>query len=235
MANTKVYIHEFIHIILQNRAKYIHHMTANWGPIGRAERNMLCYGVWATVGSTERWPEAVNMWELDGWKGLANNFRIEFNHPTHQDPSLEKWWAEAANFRSGGYDRILIPAPWSPTIEELMAKKVGGEVFYHETIRIAPGQSKTYLDLVERHWLPVAEGLGLQLCGVFRTAMVNDSEVIAVWAMKDWDTWAKVEVAYEEDDAVAAWRARTRGIALDWRNKLMSPAPLHPLVTGKLP
>ena len=67
----KVYIHELIDIIGQNRARYMHHMTANWCPIGRAERDMLCYGVWATVGSTGRWPEVVNMWELPGWDGLA--------------------------------------------------------------------------------------------------------------------------------------------------------------------
>ena len=56
MANTKIYIHEFVDIILQNRAAYIMHMTEGWEPIGR-ERNMKCFGVWATVGSSERWPE----------------------------------------------------------------------------------------------------------------------------------------------------------------------------------
>src|SRR5207248_2228084 len=105
-----------------------------WGKSIRVERNMKCFGVWATVGSTERWPETMNIWELDGWQGMANNFRIEFNNPKHQDPSLETWWAEAANFRSGGYDRLLKPAAYSPTIDELVERKVGGEVFYHECI-----------------------------------------------------------------------------------------------------
>ena len=30
MANTKIYIHEFVDIILQNRAAYIMHMTEGW-------------------------------------------------------------------------------------------------------------------------------------------------------------------------------------------------------------
>ena len=72
--NGKVYIHEFIDIIAHNRARYMHHMTANWCPTARAERNMLCFGVWGTVGSTGRWPEVVNLWELDGWPGLVGNF-----------------------------------------------------------------------------------------------------------------------------------------------------------------
>ena len=74
----------------------MHHMTANWCPIGREERNQLCYGVWGTVGSTGRWPEVVNMWELDGWDGLAANFEHELSHPSMQDPSLAEWWAAAA-------------------------------------------------------------------------------------------------------------------------------------------
>ncbi|MGB3720425.1 MAG: hypothetical protein WBB38_12675, partial [Hyphomicrobiaceae bacterium] len=87
MANTKVYIHELVDIIGHNRARYVQHMTANWCPIARAERNQLCFGVWATVGSTGRWPEVVNMWELDGWDGLVANFEHETGGGRDQDPS----------------------------------------------------------------------------------------------------------------------------------------------------
>ena len=41
MANDKVYIHEFIDVIGHNRARYMHHMTANWCPVARQERNQL--------------------------------------------------------------------------------------------------------------------------------------------------------------------------------------------------
>ena len=111
--NTKIYIHEFIDIIGHNRAKYMHHMTANWVPVGLAERNMKCFGVWATVGSTGRWPEVVNMWELDGWDGLAANFAHELKGAGMQDPALTEWWAAAAQLRRGGVDRIAVPTSWS--------------------------------------------------------------------------------------------------------------------------
>jgi hypothetical protein len=64
--------------------------------------------------------------------------------------------------------------------------------------------------------------------------MVQDSEVIVIWAMDDWDTWAEYEIACETDPRVAAWRARTGGIAIDWRNKLMVPTPGAPLERGRL-
>ena len=142
MANTKIYIHEFVDIILQNRAAYIMHMTEGWEPIGR-ERNMKCFGVWATVGSSERWPETTNIWELDGIHAMARNLEIEFNNPKHQDPTLEVWWSKAQEYRSGGYDRLVRPAPYSPTIEENVKAGTKGGVYYHEMIRTAPARPRT--------------------------------------------------------------------------------------------
>ncbi|MCU1392466.1 MAG: family containing protein, partial [Ilumatobacteraceae bacterium] len=75
--NDRIYIHEFIDIRGHNRANYMHHMTANWSPIGRELRHQLCYGVWALLGSTGAWPQTVNMWEEDGWDGLGSSFAIE--------------------------------------------------------------------------------------------------------------------------------------------------------------
>ena len=52
----------------------MHHMTANLSPIAQEQRNQLCYGVWGTIGSTGTWPEVVNIWEEDGFDGLARSF-----------------------------------------------------------------------------------------------------------------------------------------------------------------
>src|SRR3954467_14337721 len=124
MSNTKLYIHELIDIIGPNRARYMHHMTANWCPTARDERNMLCFGVWGTIGSTGRWPEVVNMWELDGWDGLVRNFEVETAGGRDQDPALAEWWDVASQFRRGGFDRILVPDDGSRSIEELCAAGV---------------------------------------------------------------------------------------------------------------
>ena len=137
--NDKVYIHEFIDIIGPNRARYMHHMTANWCPVARAERNQLCFGVWGTVGSTGRWPEVVNLWELDGWDGLVGNFSHELSHDSLQDPSLAQWWGVAADLRRGGVDRIVVPEPWTEPIEALTARGVRGEVYAHELFSCAAG------------------------------------------------------------------------------------------------
>ena len=121
----------------------------------------------------------------------------------------------------------------SPELEFEISNTKGG-VYYHELIRVAPGQAKTYLSMMEELWIPVADRLGLKLCFAGRSMMVNESEVICIWAIKDWPAWANVEKAYESDPAVAVWRKQTQHIALDWRNKLLADGPLNPMNTGVL-
>src|SRR3954454_7427700 len=165
--NDKVYIHEYIDIIGQNRAKYMHHMTANFSPSAQEERNQLCYGVWGVVGSTGRWPQVVNMWEEDGFDGQASSLAYELNHSTLQDPKLAKWWSEAAKFRSGGRDVLLIPAPWTRTIEELCADGVTGETYAHEHVTVAAGTSADYLEIVRNEAAPLYKQYGWELAGAW--------------------------------------------------------------------
>jgi hypothetical protein len=233
--NDKVYIHEYIDIIKHNRANYMHHMTANWSPIAQAERNQLCYGVWGTVGTTRRWPEVVNMWEEDGFEGLASSFRHEFNHPTLQDPALAAWWARAANFRNSGIDRVLVPAPWTRTIEQLCADGVRGETYAQEVVQVRPGTAWDYLSLVRDEAVAVHQKYGWVLAGAWVTAMRNDSEVFLLWAIPTWEHWGEFESAQRSDAGLAAWRERASEVALDWQRTLLVDAPLSPFRTGRQP
>jgi hypothetical protein len=234
VANEKVYIHEFIDIIGHNRARYMHHMTANWVPVGRAERNMSCFGVWGTVGSTGRWPETVNMWELDGWDGLAANFGHELVGGGLQDEALAAWWAVAADLRRGGVDRILVPEHWSPTIAELTAAGVKGVTYAHELVTAPIGTIRRFLDALDEVGREAVEELGLTCVGAFRTAMTNDHEAIVLWAIPDWAAWVAYERAWD-GDALAAWRARLVAMGVDVRRSLLVDSALNPMRIGRQP
>jgi len=43
-----------------------------------------------------------------------------------------------------------------------------------------------------------------------------------------------VQIAYEEDPAVEAWRRRVRSVVHDWRGTLIVDSPLNPLHTGTI-
>ena len=234
--NDKVYIHEFIDIRGHHRADYMHHMTANWSPLAQETRNQRCFGVWATLGSTGRWPEVVNLWEEDGFAGLATSFAAEAVGPGAQDPSLEKWWAKAAEFRRGGFDRLLKPAPWTRTIDELCAAGVTGACYAQEQIRVRADSNWELLERAREHAAPAYARFGLELVGAFVTAMVNDDECFLLWAVPTWDDWARFEDAHSDDDGdLANWRRTSADIVTSRHRVLLVDAPLSPLRTHRQP
>lgn len=234
--NDKVYIHEFIEIIKHNRANYMHHMTANWSPIGQEVRDQQCFGVWGTVGTTGRWPEVVNIWEEQGFAGLATSFRHELSHPSLQDPDLAEWWARAAQFREGGFDRVLVPAPWTHTIGSLCDLGIAGsETYAHELVSVEPGRAWDYLELVRQEATPVHGEFGWELIGAWVTSMRNDSEAVLLWAIPEWEQWGALEQAQASHAGLKTWRTRASTIASDWQRILLVDAALSPLRTGRQP
>ncbi len=230
--NGKVYIHEFISITKQNRARYMHHMAANWSPLAQEQRHQLCYGVWGTVGSTGHWPQVVNIWEEDGFEGLAKSFCAEFGSSTLQDPALAKWWAAAADLRSGGFDRLLVPHPDTRTIEELCAAGTSGEVFAHELITVRPGTARQFLDAALAEAGKAHQRHGWQLVGAWWTAMRTEDEAILLWAIPTWQSWASAEqdVARGHDPLLPGG-----GLMTGRERILLAPAPLCPFATGRPP
>ncbi|GAA0952995.1 hypothetical protein [Actinocorallia libanotica] len=231
--NDKVYIHEFIHITKQNRARYMHHMTANWSPIAQEQRNQLCYGVWGVVGSTGPWPQTVNMWEEDGFDGLADSFTLEFGNKILQDPALEKWWAAAADLRSGGFDRIVVPHPETPTIEQLCAAGVRGEVYAHELVKVEPGTAWHFLDAAMAGAEAARERTGWRLVGAWATAMHNLDECLLLWAVPTWRAWGALEKAQiRGEDALLA---KAGDLVRERERILLVDAHLSPFRTGRQP
>lgn len=235
MANDKIYIHEFIDIIGHNRANYMHHMTANWSPIAQEERHQLCYGVWGVVGTTREWPSVVNLWEEDGFDGMAASFRHEFTGAGLQDPALAKWWSEAAKFRSHGEDRLLVPAPWTRTIEELCADGVRGETYAHEQLRTTPGKARELLERVAEGGEPLLSEHGWVLAGAWETAMTGDSEAFLLWAVPTWEQWAEAEKAERADTKLGRWRRDFYSHLTSVHRFLMADAELSPFRTGRQP
>ncbi|MCL2583718.1 MAG: hypothetical protein FWE35_14840 [Streptosporangiales bacterium] len=230
--NDKIYIHEFISITKQNRARYMHHMAANWSPIAQETRNQLCYGVWGVVGSTGHWPQVVNMWEEDGFSGLAESFGKELGNAALQDPALAKWWAAAADLRSGGFDRLVVPHPDTRTITELCDARVTGEAYAHELITVRPGEARSFLDAALAD-ASKSSNHGWQLTGAWQTAMRGNDEAILLWTIPDWATWARAEEELTAGKDILLPNASGK---IETRQRiLLVDSPLCPFRTGRQP
>jgi hypothetical protein len=230
-----IYIHELIDIRGHNRAKYQHHMTANWVPVAIEQRGQRCYGVWSTIGSTGRWPEVVNMWEFDGWDGLVRNFKVETGGGRDQDPALAEWWAVASQFRRGGFDRIVVPDDRSRSIDELCAAGVRGELYCHEIVNVPAGRALEFVDMVRRWGEGVYRTDGVEVIGVFRTAMRADDECILLSACPNWSAWGAFEQAWHADGELAVWSKTLVDFGATWRRTVVVDAELSPMRIGRQP
>lgn len=235
--NENIYIHEFIDIRGHHRADYVHHMAANWSPLAQETRDQKLFGIWSVLGTTGAWPQVVNLWEERGFSGLADSFAAEAVGPGAQDPALEKWWAKANEFRRGGFDRLVKPAPWSPTIDDLCARGAGGVAYAHETISVRPGANWDFVELVRERAVPTYDEFGLDLVGAFATTMVDDDECILIWSIPSWKAWARFEDGHRPDgDAgLREWRQWSADLVTARHRILLVDAPLSPLRTGRQP
>lgn len=227
---SRVYIHEVVTVEGTERARYQHHMTANWVPEATALRRQRCFGVFTLVGSTGEWPRVVNIWEYDRWDDLAHNFSVELATPTHRDPMLAEWWEAAAAYRSGGSDRILVEHGSNPGVGYWESRGGTGAVAYmQEVFLTAPGRAAELAASCAQEGVAAMGDRGIQLAGLWLTAMRADDEVVVLWTVPDWLTWA----AFEHDQAAKGvfapehLRARERTLLVD--------AELSPLRTGRQP
>jgi hypothetical protein len=194
--NNKVYIHEFIDITKQNRARYMHHMAANWSPLAQEQRHQLCYGVWGVVGSTGRWPQVVNIWEEDGFDGLAKSFALRVRHRHAPGPGA----SQVVGGRGRPALRRVRPAARAAPRHAhhrgaVRGRAVTGEVFAHELITVRPGDGPPVPRLSAGRggegsarsygWHP-----GWRLVdGDARTT----SEAVLLWSIPTWESWAGAE------------------------------------------
>ena len=237
MANEKLYIHETIRISVRHRKQYLDHFCS-WGPITRKLYEMRCLGVWATVGSTDAWPEAIVMWELDGLDALTRMLSGEFAFLQRDDAEIPDhdalFWGDAPDGvkATSGYDRLLSPSARTPTLEAALAEGVTGIGYHHEIARVRPTCAPEFLSLYDEHWRPFLEDLGMRLVGTYRTLLKNDSEALALWALPEWSCWAALERALAAAPEARDWRRRCEPLGLDWDAKLLTPAARSPLNTG---
>ncbi|MCB0975264.1 MAG: hypothetical protein KDB86_12005 [Actinobacteria bacterium] len=244
MTHRYLYLHEVIDIVGQGAEPYMAH-TVDFKADEAAGRGLELVGTWQVVGSTGRWPQVVNLWELiDGWEGWrrltrTTNIERESNRP------LAQWWQEAYNYRTGGLDRLLGAGPACPTLDTLLEAGVRGELFVHEYVTVRPGSTLDYLAAVAEERRRVMADYDHELVGAYET-LLHDDEAVIVWAT-DLDGQISLAQAWDAarglggdrisvvDDRLQAWARHSRTFVRTSRSELMTPFARSPIGADAAP
>ncbi|MEJ5254185.1 MAG: hypothetical protein WHS89_02430 [Acidimicrobiales bacterium] len=232
-----LYLHEVIDIRGEQAVAYMEHSVLGFRS-ETADRGLELYGTWYVMGSTGRWPQVVNIWEMadgwDGWERLcrSTNLRREANE------ELTRWWREAYERRTGGFDRLLGSLPGTRTLADLAVEPITATLFVHELTTVRPGAAVEYLEAVRDEWAPIAADHGHTLVGLFEV-LLCDTEVCTLWAtdLESHVAMGKAADAargygggeVDADERILAWRARARELTTRWREELMIPCPGTPM------
>jgi hypothetical protein len=205
-----IYLHEVISIVGAGSEPYKAHTGGDWAKRWSDGRALLV-GTWQQSGSTGDWPRVVNLWEMAGWDHWAEILEQQYRG-AGQPRGLKTWWNKALEYRSGGFDRILEPATFSPSCRDLVTAGVKGRACVQEIATVQSGQVDAYLDAVRRRWQPLAAKRGFSLLGAYRTTM-RDTEAVLVWSLPT----VRHFTDYLKDVGVARDLVRWADTAREWR------------------
>jgi hypothetical protein len=161
-----------------------------------------CIANWVPVFLTGQWPQIIGFWQMPGgWDGFARHF------DSHQElfhQPLDRWYGE----RSGGFDRVLVGAEYTPTLDEIAAQAHSAPVVLHQTVRLRPGGAAGYLADLGELKQAIGHRLGFYLFGGYEVALRNGTEVIVLWSFPDVRTFARTQAAPDDFPELAKWQQR---------------------------
>jgi len=228
--NKHIYLHEIMRTVPGREEPYLASVASlRHDPVRGDREGHAPFAQFRSVQTSGPWPCAINIWE-NTWAGQTEDLVGQFLD-ARRDVAMEEWWNRNLHLRRGGYDRLLIPAPFSPARADLVARGVRCEVFRHEIAWLPFGEPLRYLELVGQQLVPALDRLGLVLVGAFRVAM-RPRQVVTIIGAPEWRQLAEMLAAAERDAQLAAWNQYRATNAERAEEMLLLPARHDPLARG---
>ena len=227
-----VFVHETIDIVGQGQYEYMEHLWQD--PVQRMPAMTSLQGSFYVLGfAGGRWPQVINIWDCgdDGWEGWRRN--LDRLNLKRRRAFYGDWWDQAAQWRSGGFDRVCAGVPGSPTTAEITARGIRGTLFVNEVLTVRPGSQLDFLAAVVEERVPMLAPRGVEATGLWEVVN-NQHEVVLVWATsvdawvqlrRDLDTTRGLDDTGTPDEALTAWEARWAGYVTGGDTHVMTPLP----------
>ena len=232
MAARNLYLHEVIDIVGQGQYDYMAHACKE--PTNVMPDMLTLQGTFFVCAmGGGRWPQVVNIWDVgeQGWRGWAAN--VDRLNLKRRKAFYGDWWDEAAQWRSGGFDRLCGGVPGSPTTAEMGANGVSGTLFVHQLLTVRPGTPLDYLAAVHEVQAPLWREYGHEPTGIYEV-LGNQHEVVLVWATSiaaqtrlraNRDAARGLGSDGEADERLVAWERTAATFVTGGDTHLMTPLP----------
>jgi len=218
-----VYIFERIDIVTSGRGKFVDMVRKQWARHAEISFGIRLVGVWATVGSTAAWPETNLLWEMDDWEHFAK--AQDAQYPLEAKSAYgHELWRQAFRWRSGGESMLLEGASFSPTVEQIKARNLSGNVILQEYVQTKPGGMDAYHQAVQSEYLPLAESRGMRLLGAYRHG-VAPNKAMNLWAVDGWPQISEIMESEAQHPGVKQWNQRLTELTDDIYSWLLAPPP----------
>ena len=227
-----VFVHETIDIIGQGQYDYMEHLWQD--PVLRMPEMTSLQGSFYVLGfGGGRWPQVINIWDCgdDGWEGWGRN--LDRLNLKRRSAFYGDWWDKAAEWRSGGFDRVCAGVPGSPTTAEIVEQGIRGTLFVNEVLTVRPGTQLEFLAAVAAQRKPLLAEHGVQATGLWQVTN-NQHEVVMVWATSV-DEWAALQASRdaalglddtaEPDGRLTEWDRVSAGYVTGGDTHVMTPLP----------
>jgi hypothetical protein len=232
MAPRDLYLHETVDIVGQGQYDYM--ACVQREPTNVMPDMLTLQGTFfvCAVGGG-RWPQVVNVWDVgeQGWRGWAAN--VDRLNLKRRNAFYGDWWDEAAQWRTGGFDRLCGGVTGGPTTASIRAGGVRGTLFVHQLLTVRPGSPLDYLAAVVDQQVPLWREYGHEPTGIYEV-LGNHHEVVVVWATSIADQVrlrANRDAARglgddgDADDRLVAWERESAGYVTGGNTHLMTPLP----------
>ena len=188
-----------------------------------APPGVRCIANWVTIWATGRWPETVGLWEFSDWDHYAKGFDDD---PLYKriDGLTNQEGTSYYDWRSGGFDRTLVPANFTPTYADIVAGEIHAPLVLQEIVKVQPGKAPEYLDRLS-DVAGATKGGGLSLFGAYRTTLRNNSEILNFWAFESMEAYIRSEEDPAAFPELEKWRHVSEGLETENVGKLLRPQP----------
>jgi hypothetical protein len=225
-----LYLHEVVETVAGNEERYMTSVLASseqarWlgpNPPARDDKRPIELGQYRTAEASGRWPKVINIWRDTTWEQFVDAWVLQFASDNKQ---LEDWWQRNLTLRSQGYDRVLIAAPYSPSIDEHMARRTQARAVMHMIDYCRFGEAQNYIDRMGSDFLPAAAKHGWGIIGAFRVAY-RPRQVLSMWGLRDWS--AAGAVLSGSDPAIQAWSAYRESVVEQCEEMVLMPGRVGP-------